>query len=212
MSKKIEKQSPERLYITNINDCSDINHQKHIYRYKFSSLFINGGFVLDCACGSGYGSKILSEKADKILGIDVSKKSINFANKNNKSKNIVFECRSLQSLKFKDNSLQTIVSLETLEHIDKKDMINFLKKSKKWLVPGGQFIGSSPMLRYQEGLPFITNPYHINELPKKELLSAISTCFSKFKIYFFHQNVDSFNILDEENTGFCIFIARKPYA
>jgi len=201
--------SPERLYITETKEYIDTNYQKHIHRYIFSSLFIENGRVLDCACGSGYGSKIISKKADWVYGIDKSEESITFAKKNNSANNILYKCLPLQDTSFGQESLQAIVSLETLEHISKSDMIEFLKKSATWLLPKGCFIGSSPMLRYRDNKPYITNPYHINELPKDELLSTIKECFPNFSIYFFHQNIKSFNNLLDENTGFCIFVARK---
>jgi len=201
--------SPERIYITNIDQCNDISSQKHISRYMFASMFIEGGVVLDCACGSGYGTKILSTKANKVYGIDVANDAIEFAQKYNYNQNIEYGCQSLQTVGFNENSLQNIVSLETIEHISKFDMINYLKRSASWLSKDGCFIGSSPMLRYQNNLPYITNPYHINELPRNELLDVINECFNGFNIHLYHQNIKSFIPLHNENTGFCVFVARK---
>lgn len=201
--------SPERLYIRDSGCDSDLNHLKHLSRYYFSSQFIQKGPILDCACGSGYGSKILAKKGGHILGVDISLDAIKYAEDYNNSDNIKYESRSIQSLEFDNDTFEAVVSLETLEHIPKMDMIEFLKKAQKWVAPGGVFIGSSPMLRYSEGLPFITNPYHINELPREELLEIVSQSFLGCKIYFFHQEIDSFTILDKEKTGFCLFVVRK---
>ena len=45
--------------------------QEHTIRYLFASQFTVSKTVLDAACGSGYGSAILSESgATKVVGID----------------------------------------------------------------------------------------------------------------------------------------------
>lgn len=205
------KLSPERLYIINNDNINktDENYLKHTSRYKFASMFVNGGDVLDCACGSGYGTILLSQKVNTIYGIDNCSNAIEFASNHNNSNNIVYINQKLQSIDFKEKSLNSIISLETLEHISKTDMVDFLKKSSKLLKNNGCFIGSSPMLRYKDNKPYITNPYHINELPKNELINTVTECFKEFTIYFFHQNITSFTPLHDENTGFCIFVARK---
>lgn len=203
----LDRESPERIFVSNI-DKDDESIQKHVSRYKFASMFIDG-VVLDCACGSGYGSKILSKKADKVIGVDISEDTVKFISRNNNNPNISFVCENLKNLKFDENSLNSIVSLETLEHVSKEDMVDFLNKSSKWISDGGCFVGSSPMLRYKDGEPYVTNPYHINELPREELIEIVESCFGGFKISFFHQEYKSFKVLHEEDTGFCVFVARK---
>ncbi len=201
--------SPERLYIIGDYDQTDENLQKHINRYKFASMFVEGGIVLDCACGSGYGSKILASKADRVIGVDLSMESIEFAELHNAAPNISYQCQPLQKLDFNPRSLNSIVSLETLEHVQKDSVVTYLRRSSEWLDTGGCFIGSSPMLRFRDDKPYITNPYHINELPRDVLVSTIQECFPNFQICFFHQGIRSFFPLAGETTGFCVFVARK---
>lgn len=201
--------SPERLYLIGDYEQADENQQKHINRYRFASMFVEGGNVLDCACGSGYGSKILASKADGVIGVDISNESIEFAKRHNNAPNISYLCQPLQNLHFKSHSLNSIISLETLEHVKKDDMISYLRRCAEWLNTGGCFIGSSPMLRFKDKKPYITNPYHVNELPRDVLISTVEECFPGFRINFFHQGIRSFFPLDCESTGFCVFVARK---
>ena len=79
----------------------------------------------------------------------------------------------------------------------------------RWLKPGGILVCSSPMLRYRNGTPYITNPYHINELPRDELLAMVNGYQEQLEIQFFHQKEETFQPLLDEHTGFCIVIARK---
>jgi O-antigen biosynthesis protein len=46
---------------------------EHVYRYAFASDFVKGKYVLDIACGEGYGSAVLLKAgAEKVIGIDIS--------------------------------------------------------------------------------------------------------------------------------------------
>lgn len=202
--------SPERLYLTGVESEIDDNEERHLARYSFALNFlVKDGLTLDCACGSGYGSRILKSKSNKVLGVDISEDAINFANKNNALNGIEFMQENIDFLEFEKNSLDNVISIETLEHVPYDVFINFLEKIESWLKDGGVFIGSSPMLRYKDGKPYITNPYHINEMPRDEFIDAINDKLKNFQIHYYYQSQDSFYPLCKENTGFCIVVARK---
>lgn len=202
--------SPERLYMTGVEDQTNDNENRHLARYKFALNFIKkGGYTLDCACGSGYGSKILEKKSKKVLGVDLSEDAILFANENNNLRNVEYKQGNIDHLNFEKSSLDNIVSIETLEHVPNDVFLRFLENIEHWLKDGGVFVGSSPMLRYKNGKPYITNPYHINEMPRDEFINAIISKLKNFEIHFYYQDEDTFLPLCKENTGFCIVIARK---
>jgi 2-polyprenyl-3-methyl-5-hydroxy-6-metoxy-1,4-benzoquinol methylase len=201
--------SPERLYMTGTELEVDDNEERHLARYKFALNFIKGGMTLDCACGSGYGSKILEAKSDNVLGVDLSHEAIEFANQNNSIKSIEYKQGNIDHLEFENSSLDNIVSIETLEHVPNDVFLRFLENIELWLKDGGVFIGSSPMLRYKDGKPYITNPYHINEMPRDEFTQAVVSRLKNFEVHFYYQDQDTFLPLCKENTGFCIVVARK---
>ncbi len=202
--------SPERLYISEAKNITDDNTERHLARYKFALNFIKkDGYCLDCACGSGYGSRILNGRASKVLGVDLSYEAISFAQKNNTLNGIEFKQSDLDNLEFEDATFDTIVSIETLEHVPNNVFLKFLENIEKWLKKGGIFIGSSPMLRYKDGKPYITNPYHINEMSKSDFINAIELKLKNFQIHYYYQDQDIFLPLCEEHTGFCVIVARK---
>lgn len=211
-----EKVSPEQMYIDTDNLAHTDNENRHIARYKFASNFFKAGDkILDGACGCGYGSHILSAKGADLLSVDLNEKAIAYARKRYSASAsfpkscIDFRRADLTSLNIKDKSLDGVVSLETLEHIDLGSCRNYLKNVANWIKPGGILIASSPMLRFKNGAPFITNPYHINEQPKKALLKMFKELLSDFQLHFFHQKEQMFLPLDEEESGFCILLARR---
>ena len=203
--------SPEHLFI-DLSEHSNLseNEQRHIHRYKFASNFIGpGSKVLDGACGSGYGSAILSGNNANVLGIDVNREVIKFANQRHLNKSVEFIVGDVATLSFPDASFDAVVSLETLEHLPNATCQKYLKNISSWLKPKGILVASSPMLRYKDCKPFITSPYHINELPKDELLAMFEICLPDFVFQFYYQDETRFVPLLDEHTGFCILVARK---
>jgi len=206
--------SPERLYIRETESCrfaDDDNITKHLARYRLAQSFIpQEGTVLDCACGSGYGTKMLGERGCNVIGIDVSSEAIEFAKSHHSSKNISFEVADIAQLTFPSNSFDAIVSIETIEHIPLSICRRYLLACDSWLKPGGLLFASSPMLRFRNGSPFVTNPYHINEMKKEDLLELFHSVFSNYNYMHLWQTGDYFRPLGIEHEGFCILIYKKP--
>jgi ubiquinone/menaquinone biosynthesis C-methylase UbiE len=203
--------SPEHLLI-DLSDVADQpeNEQRHISRYKFASNFIGSNDkVLDCACGSGYGSAIMSRNGSQVIGVDVNHEAIKFANRHYSGTSVEFMLGDIGKLEFSEASFDVIVSIETLEHLPNAICRNYLRSVDSWLKKGGVFIASSPMLRYRDGKPYITNPYHINEMPRTALLDMFETNLPDFVFNYFYQDETRFLPLLDEDTGFCILVARK---
>ena len=211
--------SPERIYPTfhqnhflklKNKDTLDENELKHFSRYNFALQFIETGYtVLDCACGTGYGSALLATRASNIYSIDSSDEAINFANANYQNPSVKFIKNRIEALSFENNFFDASVTIETFEHLDKTSGEKFLENIAKWTKPGGIVFISSPMLRYKDGKPYVTNPFHINEMPRDQFIQLINSVFKDFSFSFFYQNNDTFLPLLEENTGFCIALGRR---
>jgi SAM-dependent methyltransferase len=119
----------------------------HIVRYQLAATLIRpGDTVLDAACGLGYGSHVLAKlsPAARITGIDVSEPAIDFAMRNYAGNRVAFRCGSLPEalLEIPDDSMDFIVSLETLEHVPEPGML--LTGFARVLKPGGRIFVSVP--------------------------------------------------------------------
>ena len=205
--------SPEHLLI-DLKEDSDQpeNEQRHIHRYKFASNFIGpNDKVLDGACGSGYGSSIMSSSGANVVGIDANHEAIKFASQHYSTRSVEFMVGEIGKLQFLDGVFDVIVSIETLEHLPNSICREYLQDIGCWLKQGGVFIASSPMLRYRDGKPYVTNPYHINEMPRDELLDMFETTLPNFIFQFFYQDETRFLPLSDEDSGFCILVARKVH-
>ena len=136
----------------------------HISRYLLARGFVNPGeIVVDAACGTGYGSRLLAEVAKHVYGYDIDFNAIVIASKN-KPKNITFSTVSLENANIK--SCDVIVSLETIEHLtDPKSVIRkFYRRARRGLifsVPLGEEKGA--------------NPFHKSVFTKGDILGLVGS-------------------------------------
>jgi ubiquinone/menaquinone biosynthesis C-methylase UbiE len=150
----------------------------HIARYTASLPFVTGKIALDIACGSGYGTKILASKAKKVYGVDIDEKTIKYAKEKYSTTNINYSVGSGTNIPIEDQSVDVVVSYETIEHIE--DYKKFLKEIKRVLKPGGVLLLSTPNdAEYGEG-----NPYHVHEFFYDDLKKLIKKYFKHHKDYF----------------------------
>jgi len=131
----------------------------HVGRYKFACKFINkNDVVLDCACGVGYGSFILAKEThSNIIAVDKEKQAIKFAKKYYRNDHITYKVEDIFSSDIPDDYFNSIVSFETVEHLDGPALLElFYKKLKK----SGILIISSPN---QDTQPFNKKqfPFHL---------------------------------------------------
>ena len=61
-------------------ECTREIRYEHYHRYAVAAEWVKGRKVLDAACGEGYGSHWLAQRADSVTGIDVSAEAIAHAN------------------------------------------------------------------------------------------------------------------------------------
>ena len=72
--------------------------------------------ILDAGCGRGDVSLKIAKKAKKIYAIDIAKSGFEKIKKNS-PKNLIFKKMNIENLKFKEETFDKIVCIETLEHV-----------------------------------------------------------------------------------------------
>lgn len=153
---------------------------EHLHRYAIVSNYIKDKVVLDIACGEGYGSNIMSKKAYFVYGVDIDNKAVQDAKLKYKKENLEFIVGSASQIPIDDNSIDIVVSFETIEHHDEhQEMMNEIKRVLK---PKGLLIISTPDKLYYSDQRNFNNQFHIKELYKQEFTDLISKNFSKIQL------------------------------
>ena len=142
--------------------------QEHIARYNFALRAAEGKTVLDAACGTGYGTKMLSEVAKSVCGVDIDNETIVYASKLNPE--IPFGCMDLTKNFPADGPFDLIVSFETIEHLENPKF--FLEKASKNCA---EFLFSIPVNN--------ASRYHKHVWSKEEIIKLISKYWSQVDWY-----------------------------
>ena len=153
-------------------------YAEHAVRYIATQNITSNKIVVDIACGSGYGTSLLAKKAKKVYGVDIDKKTIQYATKNYGADNIEFLVGDGEKIPIDDGMADIVVTFETIEHI--KNYKKFIKEIKRILKPDGLMIISTPNdLEFAEG-----NHYHLHEFKYNELIKLIKKDFKNIQPYF----------------------------
>jgi len=155
--------------------------QSAIQKYLFAVKNVVGKKVLDIASGTGYGSQIMYEQnVDlEIIGCDKDEDTIKFAHENY-GKNIKFINCDAYSTKFKDDNFDSVISFETLEHLENGSI--FIKEISRILKNNGILILSTPNRIYDEKVTKNIQPFHEKLYSYDELHEVLSKNFKYVRI------------------------------
>jgi 2-polyprenyl-3-methyl-5-hydroxy-6-metoxy-1,4-benzoquinol methylase len=188
----------------------DMYQKSHLKRYEFARDLINENDVCgDFACGTGYGSVILSAKASEVIGADINEKvvaEIKIRYKDNiKVRFLYADVLTLDYQDYFDN----IISFETLEHLEEENLKKALKIFNKALKPKGQLFFSTPYMQ-EKSENAIKLGFHltffINEEKIRGWLKDAGFAIKILK----YQNYDTHLIKDNlKKKDFIICVAEK---
>jgi SAM-dependent methyltransferase/glycosyltransferase involved in cell wall biosynthesis len=153
---------------------------EHVHRYLLAREYAENKDVLDIACGEGFGSAILGETARSVMGVDIATEAVKHAAIRYRSHNIKFRQGSCAEIPLADDTIDLVVSFETIEHHDEHKAM--MAEIKRVLRPGGVLIISSPDKKEYSVLPNYHNPFHVRELFKEEFEDLIRANFKNLSL------------------------------
>lgn len=178
--------SLERLYVDYPSFYTKELINRHVDRYKWAADYLKGGnIVLDAACGSGYGTKILSKNLSGnsyFVGLDNNKDAIMHACQHYACSNIAFRLMNLKDYygsRSHNDCYDVVVSIETIEHFSKEDADKILGIFYRVLNKGGKLLITTPDAADSAG----TNEFHVKEYTMSELWFLMSTYFKTTEIF-----------------------------
>lgn len=153
---------------------------EHVHRYLLAREYARDKDVLDIACGEGYGSAILAETARSVVGVDLATEAVKHAAIRYRRDKVGFKQGSCAQIPLNDDSIDLVVSFETIEHHDEHRRM--LAEIKRVLRPDGVLIISSPDKKEYSILPNYRNPFHVRELFKEEFEDLIRAYFKNLAL------------------------------
>ncbi len=136
----------ERQVATTLKDI----RRDHIARYEFAANRLKGKRVLDCACGVGYGSKILAETSN-VKAADIDPEAIAYAKEHYAHEKVVHVI-SDASVVGPFTGYDAVVSFETIEHLeDPLPALERFAKTAKTLIAS---VPNESVYPYEDNIKF----------------------------------------------------------
>ncbi len=150
----------------------------HMARYEFAATQVDGMVVADIACGTGYGCRTLREtgNANRVVGVDISPKAIDYAAAKHGLAGVEFQCADAAATRLDANSFDCIVSFETIEHVD--DAHHLIDEFSRLLKPSGKLICSTP-----NNWPLDIAPHHVRVYDRVSFRALLETQFTIERLY-----------------------------
>lgn len=142
-----------------------------------------GKTILDAGCGDGFFVNQLDDNKNEIIGLDYSKRAINFAEAFNKDRRIKFFQGEIENMPFSNEYFDIITNIAVLEHIKSENVQLSLKEISRVLKNDGMFILVLPTHNLKK------SKKHFQHFNYKEVEEATKDYFRINKYY------GSYNIL-----------------
>jgi len=163
-----------------------------LLRYGLAMHYSKGKKVLETCSGLGWGAYLLDAVARSITCVDMDWKCIEFSRKTWKTDRIKYIIGTVLSIPVKDESFDTVIAMESIEHFTLKDMKIYLDESFRILKAGGFLIGSSafPETEDEAAALCARNKYHLYISTKSQIQDLLKE--KKFKKANIFQNRNFF--------------------
>lgn len=149
---------------------------EHFHRYLWASCLAANRRVLDLASGEGFGTAILSEVAEQVVGVEIDERAVQHAQLNYEAPNLSYlqgDARDLGS--FRNDSFDAVVAFEMIEHVEQQQQV--LSEIKRVLGPAGLLIMSTPNKPLYDDALEMANPYHVHELTEGQFSELLLSNF-----------------------------------
>lgn len=184
-----EEASPERF------DPSLDHHiwYEHWHRYHWVGRLSEGKVVADVACGEGYGSDLLARGARLALGIDSDHDTLESARRKYAREQLQFIRGDACTLPLSDDSIDLLVSFETLEHLAEQERM--VSEFARVTRADGLVVISTPDRAIYSPDGIQHNENHVRELDALEFRDLLAEFFPFVRT--FGQQFQFLSVIDE---------------
>jgi len=154
-------------------------YRRHLVVYRWIAERCRGLDVVDMACGEGYGTAVLAERAARVTGVDANPDAHDHARLKYSRPGVRFVRDLVETF---DEPCDAVVFLQTIEHVQNPREI--LEHFKSMLRPGGVAFVSTPnvLTLAPEGAEKSGNPWHVKEYRAGEFRELCTSVFGSVEL------------------------------
>ena len=163
---------------------------RSIERYAYIRQWLYGN-VIDCGCGTGYGSYMIAQNPDveSVVGFDNDRMAIECAIQEYQDKKLTYFCSDISDIKKLPQMFNWLVVVEFIEH---------LKQPKQLAKLADRIKVERILLTYPSKKTTHYNPFHLKDY-NDEMIIKIFTKFQVYRSYDFHATNDTKILFLERN-------------
>jgi SAM-dependent methyltransferase len=154
-------------------------YRRHLVVYRWIAQRCGGLDVVDMACGEGYGTAVLAERATRVTGVDANPEAFEHARLKYTRPGVRFVRDLVETF---SEPCDAVVFLQTIEHVQNPGEI--LDHLRSMLRPGGTAYVSTPnvLTLAPEGADKSGNPWHVKEYRADEFRSLCQASFDQVEL------------------------------
>jgi SAM-dependent methyltransferase len=163
-------------------------YRRHLVVYEWIAARVAGRRVIDMACGEGYGSRVLAQRAASVVGVDANPEAHEHARLRYEVPTRPGPTRP--NLRFERDLVETfsepadaVVFLQTIEHLQNPTEV--LAHFRSLLGADGVVYVSTPNVRTlaPKGAKRSDNPWHLHEYEADEFEMLCRGAFAEVELY-----------------------------
>jgi SAM-dependent methyltransferase len=153
--------------------------RRHLAVYEWIAARAHGRRVVDLACGEGYGTALLAERAAHVTGVDANPEAHEHARLKYTRPGVRFVRDLIETY---SEPCDAVAFLQTIEHVQNPTEI--LDHVRSMLRPGGTAYVSTPnvLTLAPEGAEKSGNPWHVKEYRAEEFRALCEQSFDHVEL------------------------------
>jgi SAM-dependent methyltransferase len=151
--------------------------RRHLAVYEWIAARVEGLRVTDLACGEGYGSNVLAERAAEVVGVDANPEAHEHARLRYRRPNLSFERGLVEAYA---GPCDAIVFLQTIEHVTEPGelLAGFARAAPVSYVSTPNRLTLAP-----PGAEKSENPWHLREYTAAEYRELVEPHFAGVELF-----------------------------
>ncbi|MFI5004350.1 MAG: class I SAM-dependent methyltransferase [Solirubrobacterales bacterium] len=160
-------------------------YRRHLVVYRWIAARVEGLRAIDMACGEGYGSNVLAQRAASVVGVDANPEAHEHARMRYRRENLRFERELIETF---SEPADAVVFLQTIEHLQDPgaalEHFRALVEGEGGSAGGTVYLSTPNVLTLApKGAERSDNPWHVHEYRAQEFERLCREHFASVALY-----------------------------